>query len=104
MVVSTLPILKRGDPVEIAWVDSAGTRGWQGIDDLEATIATGVLVCRSYGHFFSADDQAITVVLNEHFQAGERTGVGEAMTVPLVAVTGVWRLMREPEREPGVTE
>jgi hypothetical protein len=86
---SDIPPLKDYASVAVSWIDSAGTEGWLHPRDLRATLAYGVMQCRTVGHYFASDTQSITVVLNIHVQGGEITGVGEAITIPLVAVVAV---------------
>jgi hypothetical protein len=86
---SDVPPLDEYTPVEVRWIDSAGVEGWLHPRELRATLTQGVMQCRTVGHYFASDEQSITVVLNIHTQGDEVTGIGEAITIPLVAVLAV---------------
>lgn len=75
-----------GVVVEVEWIDSAATNGWQHEYDNEDA---GLILCRSSGYLLSKDRRSVRIVQS---QTGHGTH-GELIAIPRTCVRSITRLV-----------
>lgn len=72
-----------GTIVEVEWIDSASTNGWQGHDVFEEE--AGLIECRSTGYLISKDRVSVKI---EQSQSNHGSGA-ELLAIPRSCVTAI---------------
>jgi hypothetical protein len=82
----------KGDLIEVEWIDSASTNGWQEGDPNDADDG-GLVVCRSAGYLWGKDRRAVRIVQSQSTHGS----TAEMIAIPRSCVRSITRLSRKPK-------
>lgn len=82
--------MRRGDLVEVKWVDSTECAGWREIADIEQwALGIAGLPCWSTGYLVSRDADGVAIVQSWTTDTDGKRSVADALHIPAVAVVAV---------------
>ena len=78
---------KRGQVIEVEWIDSCQNTGWQGEKEIiEWSKGDAHATHRSVGYFVATDEQVVVLVSSYADFANNYRSVTGTMSIPLVSV------------------